>query len=79
MNWLHSLLGNFGIAIMAPTVSIKPLFFRWRINHRSMSAMKKLQPEMALIRERVGDDRAKLNQEMDGVQNGKRFLAARRF
>ena len=29
-----------------------------------MSAMKKLQPEMALIRERVGDDRAKLNQEM---------------
>ena len=65
MNWLHSLLGNFGIAIMALTVSIKLLFFPLaNKSYRSMSAMKKLQPEMALIRERVGDDRAKLNQEM---------------
>jgi len=65
MNWLHSLLGNFGLAILALTVGIKLLFFPLaNKSYRSMSAMKKLQPEMVLIRERAGDDRAKLNQEM---------------
>ncbi|MEZ5648353.1 MAG: membrane protein insertase YidC [Alphaproteobacteria bacterium] len=65
LNWLHSLLGNFGLAILALTVIIKLLFFPLaNKSYRSMSAMKKLQPEMAVIRERCGDDRTKMNQEM---------------
>jgi YidC/Oxa1 family membrane protein insertase len=63
--WFHSLLGNFGLAILAVTVIVKALFFPLaNKSYKSMSAMKKLQPEMLKLRERYKDDRVKLNQEM---------------
>jgi YidC/Oxa1 family membrane protein insertase len=63
--WFHSVLGNFGLAILAVTVIVKALFFPLaNKSYRSMSAMKKLQPEMLKLRERFKDDRVKLNQEM---------------
>jgi YidC/Oxa1 family membrane protein insertase len=63
--WFHSVLGNFGLAILAVTVIVKALFFPLaNKSYRSMSAMKKLQPEMLKLRERYKDDRARLNQEM---------------
>jgi YidC/Oxa1 family membrane protein insertase len=63
--WFHGLLGNFGLAILIVTVIVKALFFPLaNKSYKSMSAMKKLQPEMLKLRERYQDDKMKLNQEM---------------
>jgi YidC/Oxa1 family membrane protein insertase len=65
LSWLQGVLGNFGLAILALTVGVKLVFFPLaNKSYRSMSQMKALQPEMLKLRERLGDDRQKLNQEM---------------
>ena len=65
LSWLQGVLGNFGLAILALTVGVKLVFFPLaNKSYRSMSQMKALQPEMVKLRERLGDDRQKLNQEM---------------
>lgn len=62
---LHALLGNWGWAIVLVTVLIKLLFFPLSAaSYRSMAKMRKLQPEMLSLRERYGDDRQKLSQEV---------------
>jgi YidC/Oxa1 family membrane protein insertase len=62
---LYHWVGNFGIAIMLLTVIIKAIFFPLaNKSYRAMSKMKVLQPEMQKLRERFGDDKARLNQEM---------------
>ncbi|MCB9957101.1 MAG: membrane protein insertase YidC [Rhodospirillaceae bacterium] len=63
--WIHSIVGNFGIAILIFTVCLKLLFFPLaNKSYRAMSKMKALQPEMTKIRERYGDDRQKQQQEI---------------
>jgi YidC/Oxa1 family membrane protein insertase len=63
--YLHDYVGNFGVAILLLTVVIKLLFFPLaNKSYRAMSKMKKLQPEMQKMRERFGDDRQRMNQEM---------------
>jgi YidC/Oxa1 family membrane protein insertase len=65
LDWIYGMVGNFGIAILILTVAIKALFFP--LANRSyvmMSRMKALTPEMTKMRERYGDDRQKVNQEM---------------
>ena len=65
LDYLNKLVGNFGIAILLLTVIIKLLFFPLaNKSYRSMSKMKKLQPEMMKIRERFKDDRERMNKEM---------------
>ena len=65
LSWLQGVLGNFGLAILALTVAVKLVFFPLaNKSYRSMSQMKALQPEMVKLRERLGGDRQKLNQEM---------------
>lgn len=65
MIYIHEHVGNFGISILLLTVLIKILFFPLaNKSYTSMSKMKKLQPEMIKLRERFGDDKVKLNQEM---------------
>ena len=65
MVFINEHVGNFGIAILLLTVLIKLLFFPLaNKSYVSMSKMKKLQPEMVKLRERFGDDKTKLNQEM---------------
>ncbi len=64
----NGFLGNMGVAILALTVVIKLIFFPLaNKSYRSMSKMKALQPEMLKLRERFGDDKARLNQEMMGL------------
>ncbi|MAZ02071.1 MAG: membrane protein insertase YidC [Sneathiella sp.] len=63
--FLNSWIGNLGLAIMALTVIIKTILLP--LAHKSyvsMSKMKRLQPEMVKLREKYGDDKQKLNQEM---------------
>jgi YidC/Oxa1 family membrane protein insertase len=65
LSYIYDLTGNFGIAILVLVVFVKILFFPLaNKSYRSMSRMKVLQPEMAKIKERVGDDRQKMHQEV---------------
>ncbi|MEQ9554995.1 MAG: membrane protein insertase YidC [Rhodospirillales bacterium] len=63
--WLEVHVGNLGLAILLLTVGIKIAFFPLaNKSYESMSKMKKLQPEMLKLRERYGEDKVKLNEEM---------------
>ena len=65
LNYLHAAVGNYGIAILILTLIVKALFFPLaNKSYKAMSQMKKLQPEMMKLRERYGEDRAKMNQEL---------------
>ncbi|MCR9221537.1 MAG: membrane protein insertase YidC [Alphaproteobacteria bacterium] len=65
IHWLNGILGNFGLAILALTLAIKILFFPLaNKSYKSMSKMKLLQPKMMELKERHGDDRVKMNQEL---------------
>src|SRR5258708_31130889 len=57
IDFLYRYVGNFGIAILIFTVFVKLLFFPLaNAPYRSMSTMKKLQPEIERRRERFKDD-----------------------
>ena len=61
----HKLTGNWGFAIILLVLLIKGLFFKLsEKQYRSMAKMRKLQPRMAALKERYGDDKQKLNQAM---------------
>jgi len=66
--WLNQHVMNLGVCILLLTVGIKLVLFPLaNKSYTSMSKMKKLAPEMAKLRERYGDDKMKLNQEMMGL------------
>ncbi len=59
---------NFGIAILVVTVILKLFFFPLaNKSYKSMSKMKALQPKMAEIKEKFGDDKAKMQKELMGM------------
>ena len=65
LDYFYKMIGNFGLAILALTVIIKTLFLPLAYrSYVSMSQMKELQPKMVELREKFGEDRTKLNQEM---------------
>ncbi len=62
---LYGWWGNFGLAILTLTLIIKALLFPIaNKSYKSMSKMKLLAPKMKELKERYGDDRMRLNQEM---------------
>jgi YidC/Oxa1 family membrane protein insertase len=62
---IYRVAGNFGVAILLLTVMVKLLFLPLaNKSYRAMSQMKKLAPQMQELKERHGEDRQKLNQEM---------------
>jgi YidC/Oxa1 family membrane protein insertase len=65
LEWLYAQIGNFGLAIMVLTVIVKAVFYPLaNKSYAAMSKMKALQPEMEKMKERYGEDRQRLNQEM---------------
>jgi len=65
LDWVHGLVGNFGLAILIVTVGIKLVFFPLASKaYASMAKMKALQPKITQLRERYKDDRMKQQQEM---------------
>ena len=65
IHWLHSFIGNMGWSIIAMTIFLKALLFPLAYkSYASMAKMKELQPEMEKLKERAGDDRAKLQKDM---------------
>ncbi|NBB70201.1 MAG: membrane protein insertase YidC [Alphaproteobacteria bacterium] len=65
LHWLAAVFGNYGVAILLLTLVVKLIFFPLaNKSYKSMSQMKKLQPEMMKIRERYSEDREKMNMEI---------------
>ncbi len=65
LDYIHGFVGNWGIAIILLTVLIKLVFFYpSAMSYRSMAKMRKLQPMMADLKERYGDDRQKMSAEL---------------
>ena len=68
LDWIYSVVGNFGVAIMIFTVFVKLLFFPLaNKSYRSMSKMKDLSPRIAEIRARNKDDPQKSQSEIMAV------------
>ena len=65
IDYIYRLVGNFGVAILIVTVLIKMAFFPLaNKSYASMAKMKAVQPQMAALRERYPDDKAKQQQEL---------------
>lgn len=65
LSWLHGMIGNWGWAIVVVTLLIKLVFFPLSAaSYRSMAKMKQVTPRMQALREKFGDDKAKLNAAM---------------
>ncbi|MEN3111025.1 membrane protein insertase YidC [Uliginosibacterium paludis] len=65
LSHIHTLVGNWGWAIIIVTILIKACFFPLSAaSYRSMAKMKTLMPKMKALQERYKDDKMKLNQAM---------------
>ncbi|AER54848.1 membrane protein insertase [Pseudoxanthomonas spadix BD-a59] len=65
LSHLHELLGNWGWSIIGLVVVIKLVLFPLSsAQYKSMAKLRRFQPRMAQLKERYGDDRAKLQQAM---------------
>lgn len=65
LQFLQSLVINWGLAIILTTVIVKALLFPLtKAQYVSMAKMRMLQPKMTALRERYGDDRQKMSSAM---------------
>lgn len=65
LDFIHSIIGSWGWSIVGLTLIIKIIFFYpSAISYRSMAKMRKLQPMMANLKERYGDDKQKMSSEL---------------
>ena len=65
IDYIYRLVGNFGVAILIVTVLIKGAFFPLaNKSYASMAKMKAVQPQMAALKARYPDDKAKQQQEL---------------
>lgn len=65
LNWVHSVVKNWGWAIVIVTLTIKTLLFPLAAkSFKSMAKMRKFQPEMERIRENYGEDRQLVGKKM---------------
>jgi YidC/Oxa1 family membrane protein insertase len=65
LHWLFGIIGNFGLAIMALTLTVRGLMFPIaQKQFQSMAAMRIVQPKMKAIQERHKDDKARQQQEI---------------
>jgi YidC/Oxa1 family membrane protein insertase len=65
LNWLENLVHNWGVAIILLTVLIKMAFYPLSAaSYKSMAQMRKLAPRLQHLKERYGDDRQKMHEQM---------------
>jgi YidC/Oxa1 family membrane protein insertase len=65
LSFYHDFVGNWGVAIILVTLTIKALFFKLsEKSYKSMAHMKIVQPRIVAMKEKFGDDKQKLNQAM---------------
>ncbi|MGQ9445957.1 membrane protein insertase YidC [[Pasteurella] aerogenes] len=62
---IQSLVQNWGLAIIGVTLVVKAILYPLtKAQYTSMAKMRMLQPKMQEMRERFGDDRQRMSQEM---------------
>jgi len=62
LRFFQSIVGNWGVAIILLTVSVKAVFFPMtQASFRSMQKMQQIQPEMNRIREEYADNPQEMN------------------
>ncbi|MGI2024955.1 membrane protein insertase YidC [Shewanella glacialipiscicola] len=69
IHWLlmfyQSFVGNWGVAIILITLTVRGLLFPLtKAQYTSMAKMRNLQPKLTELKERFGDDRQKMGQAM---------------
>ena len=65
LNWIHGWVGNWGIAIILLTVLVKAIFYPLQeASYKAMARMKVIAPKMQQLKERYGDDRARMQKAM---------------
>ncbi len=65
LSWYHSFVGNWGLAIILLVFTVKAIFYKLsEASYRSMAKMRKVSPRLQTLKERYGDDRQRMNQEM---------------
>ncbi len=64
LNWINTIVGNWGWAIVILTIGLKILFFPLaNASYKSMAKMKKVMPEVQKLKEKYGDDRQRIAKE----------------
>ena len=64
MKFLHGILGNWGLAIIALTLVMRLIMLPFNIlSFKSARAMQKIQPQLAAIREKYKSDPLQVNRE----------------
>jgi YidC/Oxa1 family membrane protein insertase len=62
---IYEWIGNWGWAIIILTIMIKLAFFHLSAtSYKSMANMRRLHPRLVSLKERYGDDKARMNQAM---------------
>ena len=65
LQWFHSLLGNWGLAIIMVTFAIKLMLYPLSAaQYRSFAKMRHIQPKVNALKDRYGEDRQKMSQAM---------------
>lgn len=65
LSFYQSIVGNWGLAIILLTLTVKGVFFKLsETSYKSMAKMRKVGPRLKTLKERFGDDRQKMNQAM---------------
>tara|TARA_R110001592_G_scaffold30652_1_gene109453 strand:- start:8608 stop:10287 length:1680 start_codon:yes stop_codon:yes gene_type:complete len=65
LDFLHSLVGNWGVAIILVTVVVKAIFFKLSAaSYRSMANMRRVAPKLKSLKDQYGDDRQKMSGAM---------------
>ena len=65
LNWINSIIGNWGFSIILVTVLLKLVFYKLNdTSYRSMANMRRVQPEMKALKDRHGSDKQAYNQAM---------------
>ncbi|MDJ0778681.1 MAG: membrane protein insertase YidC [Gammaproteobacteria bacterium] len=65
LSWYHGFVGNWGLAIILLVFTVKAVFYKLsETSYRSMAKMRKVSPRLQTLKERYGDDRQRMNQEM---------------
>lgn len=65
LHWLYRMIGNFGVAIIALTLTVRLLLFPIaQKQFASMASMRALQPKMKALQERYKDDKPRQQQEI---------------
>jgi YidC/Oxa1 family membrane protein insertase len=65
LSWIYGFVGNWGVAIILLTVTIKLIFYPLsEASYRSMGKMRVVAPKLQRLKEQYGDDRQRMQQAM---------------